>query len=75
MFSHKSVSKSRITLIEDKEIVTNELTVAEVLNAYFATITNYLGISENRDIILNADHIQDPIDKILHSYSDHPSIK
>ncbi len=75
MFSDKSVSKNKIALLEDDEIVTNELAVAEVLNAYFTTITDSLGINENRDIISNADHLQDHIDKIFHSYSDQPSIK
>ena len=60
--SDKSSSKSRITLIEDGKIMSNESEVAETFNNFFVTITDSLGIVENEDIVLPSEDISDPID-------------
>ena len=73
--SDKSSSKSRITLIEEGEIVSNESEVAETFNNYFVTITDSLGIIENENIILASEVISDPIDQIVLKFSRHPSIR
>ena len=53
--SDKSSSKSRITLIEDGKIMSNESEVAETFNNFFVTITDSLGIVENEDIVLPSE--------------------
>ena len=73
--SDKSSSKSRITLIEEGKIMSNESEVAETFNNFFVTITDSLGIVENEDIVLPSEDISDPIDQILFRFSRHPSIQ
>ncbi len=73
--SDKSSSKSRITLIEEGKIVSNESEVAETFNNFFVTITESLGIIENENIILDPEGISDPIEQILFRFSRHPSIQ
>ena len=67
--SDKSCSKSRITLIEEGKIVSNESEVAETFNNFFVTITDALGIVENEDVILPSEDINDPIDQMLLRFS------
>ena len=73
--SDKSSSKSRITLIEEGKIMSNDSEVAETVNNFFVTITDSLGIVENEDIVLPSEDISDPIDQILCRFSRHPSIQ
>ena len=73
--SDKSSSKSRITLVEEGKIVSNESDIAETLNNFFVTITYSLGIIENENIILASEDISDPIDQIVLKFSRHPSIQ
>ena len=73
--SDKSSSKSRITLVEEGKVVSNESDVAETFNNFFVTITDSLGIIENENIILASDDFSDPIDEIVFKFSRHPSIQ
>ena len=73
--SDKSSSKSRITLVEEGKIVSNESDVAETFNNFFVTITDSLGIIENENIILASEDISDPIDQIVLKFSRQPSIQ
>ena len=73
--SDKSSSKSRITLVEEGKVVSNESDVAETFNNFFVTITDSLGIIENENIILASEDFSDPIDEIVFKFSRHPSIQ
>ena len=73
--SDKNSAKSRITLIEEGKIVSNESEVAETFNNFFVTITDSLGIVENEEIVLPSEDISDPIHQILFGFSRHPSIQ
>ena len=73
--SDKSSSKSRITLIEEGKIMSNESGVAETFNNFFVTITDSLGIVKNGDIVLLSEEISGPIDQILFRFLSHPNIQ
>ena len=73
--SDKSSSKSRITLVEEGKVVSNESDVAETFNNFFVTITDSLGIIENENIILASEDFSDHIDEIVFKFSRHPSIQ
>ena len=63
VLSDKGRSSSKITLIEDEKIISNDEEVAETLNNYFVTVTDSLGIIENSDIISSTEGASDPIEK------------
>ena len=75
VLSDKGRSSSKITLIEDEKIISNDEEVAETLNNYFVTVTDSLGITENSDIISSTEGAPDPIEKARLKYSNHPSIR
>ena len=74
LFSDKHFSSQKITLVEDGEIISNDGTIAEIFNKYFANIVDTLDIEgfdahdyphdPNLDYILN----------IVEKFKTHPSI-
>ena len=66
--SDKSSSKSRMTLVEDRKVVSNESDVAETFSNFFVTITDSLGTIENENIILASEDLSDPIDQIVFKF-------
>ena len=75
ILSDKGRLNSKITLIEDEKIISNDEEVAETLNNYFVTVTDSLGITENSDIISSTEGASDLIEKARLKYANHPSIR
>ena len=73
-FSDKLQSKSKIVLIEDETIISNDVEVAETMNEFFVTVTDSLGIDENSNYENATEGIIDSVDKAVHKFSNHPSI-
>ena len=74
VLSDKVRSNSKITLIENDMIVSNDKEVAETLNDYFVSITDSLDLTENSEVILSTD-VADPLGRAIIKYSNHPSIR
>ena len=79
LFSGKSKSKSKITLIKGDEIISDDQKVAETLNNYFIDAVQNLDIKKFYDI--EEDNTNDSdlspeekIDQILAKYETHPSV-
>ena len=75
-FSDKGAGKTDIILIEGDEIVQDDLKVATILGEFFSNSVKNLNIEipiEYKNVVSNP--LEDPIDKIIATYSDHPSIK
>ena len=75
-FSDKGVGKTEITLVEGDEIAQDDSEVANILGDFFSNSVRGLNIeipSEYKNEV--SPLLDDPIDKIIVSYSDHPSIK
>ena len=72
--SDKGNLSKKINLKEGDEIVSCDSEVSEILNRYFSESVSSLNIQENSFIVNLADHILDPIDKVLHKFEVHPSI-
>ena len=62
VLSDKGRSNSKITLIENDTIISNDKEVAETLNDHFVSITDSLGLTENSEVILSTEGVSDPID-------------
>ena len=74
-FSNKIKSVENIYLDESGEIIRNEKEVANVFNKYFANIVpNIMGITNNHNLLSDLDTTNDPIEKIINKYQNHPSI-
>ena len=75
LFSGKTPTRKKITLIENNEILSNEQEIAETLNCYFSNIVPNLNISFNKSYLLDRSDIQDSVSNIIRRYKNHPSIK
>ena len=76
LFSDKTQFKRKVTLVNGKEIVTEDHDLAETFNNFFKEAVSKLSIQENSylvDIIDSAD-INDPVDIAVAKYKNHPSI-
>ena len=75
VFSNEERTTSSITLIEDGNMITEDLKIAEIFNHYFTNITESLGISEDQTLLSPTNGINDPVEKAIKKYENHPSIK
>ena len=74
-FSDKNRVKNKITLIEEKtKIVSNNNLIAETFNKFFANIVPSLGLQCKDELLASVEHIQDPLEKIIEKFKQHPSI-
>ena len=66
--SHKIISKEKITLIAENEIVSNDEDTAQVSNAFFSNIVGSRNIPEYVTNDPISDNISDPIIKLIVKY-------
>ena len=74
LFSEKSSTRSKITLVEQDLILDKTDNVAEVLNNFFTNAVSNLNIPEYHHKSVNIDHIEHPIARSIEQYKNHPSI-
>ena len=75
LFSDKIQAPSKIALLENEVLVTDDKEVAEIFNEYFVNITDSLGIIEPKDALQDTDGISDLVEIAIQKYSSHPSVK
>ena len=72
--SDKVVSREKITLIEEDEIVESDSNTAQTLNTFFSNIVSNLKIAEYTNCDPVSNSINDPVIKSIVKYRNHPSI-
>ena len=75
LFSEKIKASSKINLLENEVLVSDDREVADIFNEYFIHITEALGIHEPKDILTPIDGLRDPIEAAIKKYSSHLSIQ
>ena len=75
VLSDKGRSNSKIALIENDTIISNDKEVAETRNDYFVSVIDSLGLTENCEVISSTEGVSDPIDRAIIKYLNHPSIR
>ena len=73
--SDKTMVDDKITLVENDEIITDDLKIAETFNNFFSEIVPNLNITTNSEILTDTSLIDDPVLKAIKKYEKHPSIK
>ena len=66
--SDKTMMDDNITLVENDEITTDDLKVAEIFNNFFSEIVPNLNITTNEDILTDTSYIDDPVLKAIKKY-------
>ena len=74
LFSNKSTSHDKITLIENNEVISDNKEISEILNNFFSNIVMELDINENSNLLNEVDPEMDPLQKSTLKYQNHPSI-
>ena len=72
--SNKIVSREKVTLIEEDEIVESDINTAQILNTSFSNIVSNLKIAEYANCDPISDNINDPVIKSTVKYRNHSSI-
>ena len=74
LFSNKIKSTEYITLEENVKVTSNDKELARIFNEFFVNIVPNLGINTNHSFLINTDNENDPIEKAIAKYKNHPSI-
>ena len=74
LFSNSVSGKQKITLVENNELITEDTEVAEKFNKYFIATVSSLAITENKDLLTDHTDINDPVEKAIKKFENHPSI-
>ena len=68
-------TNENITLVENNNIISSEIEVAEKLNAFFGNIVKELNIKVKEDLLCDVSDINDPVERAIQKYKNHPSIQ
>ena len=75
LFSNKSYStNSRITLLENGDILSEEAKVADTFNEFFSNVVKELKIEKDDNLLTDVIEETDPVLKAIKKYKNHPSI-
>ena len=75
LFPDKSYStNSKITLFENRVILSEESKVADTFNKFFSNVVKELKIEKDDDLPTDATDETDPVLKAIKKYKNHPSI-
>ena len=72
--SDKIVSREKLTLIEEYEIVKSDINTAQILNTFFSNSVSNLKIAENANCNPISDKINNPVIKSIGKYRNHTSM-
>ena len=66
LFSEKEVNTNENkTLVENNNIISSEIEIAEKLNAFFSNIVKELNIKVKEDLLRNVSDINDPVERAI----------
>ena len=75
LFCEKVNTNENITLVENNNIISSEIEIAEKLNAFFSNIVKELNIKVKEDLLCDVSDINDPVERAIQKYKNHPSIQ
>ena len=73
-FSDKKTSNEGMGLFDNNDIISDDSKIAETFNIFFTNAVKNLNISIDPALTSNTDHVEDPINKAIEKYKNHPSI-
>ena len=73
-FSNSGKGTTKITLIEEDEVITDDKIIADKFNHFFIDSVSALDLQAPNAILNEHHHLSDPVEKAIHKFKDHPSI-
>ena len=74
LLSAKGINTTRISLINDKKMITEDTENANTVKMYFQTAVNSIGTTENKHLLTETGNLEDPIETFIKKFENHPSI-
>ena len=74
LFSNKIKSTESITREQNGKIISNDKELVRIFSEVFVKILPNLGVNTNHRFLINTDNENDPIEKVIAKYKNHPSI-
>ena len=74
LLSAKGINTTRISLINDKKMITEDTENANTVKMYFQTAVNSIGTTENKYLLTETGNLEDPIETFIKKFENHPSI-
>ena len=68
------MNTTRISLIIDNKMITEDTEIANTLSMYFETAVNSIGITENKHLLTETGNLEDPGKTSVKKFENHPSI-
>ena len=68
-------TNENITLVENNNIISSEIEIAEKLNAFFSNIVKELSIKVKEDLLCDVSDINDLAERAIQKYKSHPNIQ
>ena len=74
LFSDKGKTHDKINIVEGETIITEAEKGAEIMNHFYSTAVENLGIKQVTGFEKNVDGFEDPVEAAINKFSNHPSI-
>ena len=74
LFSNSTGGSQKITLVNGKEIISNDEEIAKTFNDFFIDSVKSMNTNGNNDVLTDVEGLTDPVDIALKKFECHPSI-
>ena len=68
-------TNENITLVENNNIISSEIEIAEKLNAFFSNIVKELSIKVKEHLLCDVSDVNDPVERAIQKYKNHSKIQ
>ena len=68
-------ANENITLVDDNNISSSYIEIAHKLNTFFSNVFKELNIKIKEDLLCDVSNINDPVERAIQKYKNHPSIQ
>ena len=74
MFSDKGGIRDKIVLVENSELISEDVEIAETFNNFFCQAVEAMGVTENKILLNTVGNSEVGVDKCIKMFEAHPSI-
>ena len=69
------IANENITLVDNNNVISSDIEIAEKLNTFFSNVVKELNIKIKEDLLRDVSDIDDPVEKAIQKYRNHPSMQ
>ena len=68
-------AKENIALVDNNSIISSDIEITEKLNTFFSNVVKELNIKIKKDLLCDVSNINDPVERAIQKYKNHPSMQ